>query len=119
MYHRDLNVWKESIELVKLVYQMIEDFPQNEQYALSDQIRRAAVSIPSNIAEGCGRETNKELYHFCNVASGSLAELETQMVIAQELGYVSDLTLFNEKVVVLQKLLVGFRKHIKVEINNN
>ena len=52
MYHRDLNVWKESIELVKLVYQMIEDFPQNEQYALSDQIRRAAVSIPSNIAEG-------------------------------------------------------------------
>ena len=113
MYHRDLKVWQESINLVKVVYDALLDFPTNEQYALSAQPKRAVVSIPSNIAEGCGRESNKELYHFLNVASGSLAEVETQCYIAYTLGYISDLSEIDEKMETVQKLLAGFRKHIK------
>ena len=116
MYHRDLQVWQESIELVKLVYDVMLEFPQNEQYGLSAQLRRAAVSVPSNIAEGCGRESNKELYHFLNVASGSLAEVETQCYIAYTLGYINDLSEIDEKLETVQKLLAGFRKHIRKEL---
>ncbi len=119
MYHRDLKVWQESINLVKVVYDALLDFPTNEQYALSAQLKRAVVSIPSNIAEGCGRESNKELYHFLNVASGSLAEVETQCYIAYTLGYISDLSEIDEKMETVQKLLAGFRKHIKKEIEKN
>ena len=116
MYHKDLNVWKESIELVKLVYLTISEFPKTETYALADQMRRSVVSVSSNIAEGCGRETNKELYHFLNMAAGSLAEVETQVVIAHELGYVDDVTDVEDKITVVQKLLTGFRKHIREQI---
>ncbi len=119
MYHRDLKVWQESIELVKTVYDIILDFPKNEEYGLSSQLRRAVVSIPSNIAEGCGRNTNRELYHFLNVASGSLAEVETQVYIAYTLGYINDLSEVEKKIESVQKLLAGFRKHIKSEIEKN
>jgi four helix bundle protein len=118
MYHRDLKVWQQSIELVKVVYDMLLDFPANEQYGLASQLRRAVVSIPSNIAEGCGRETNRELYHFLNVASGSLAEVETQVYIAYTLGYIEDLGEIDEKMESVQKLLAGFRKHIKTQIES-
>ena len=97
----------------------MHQFPPNEQYGLSSQLRRAVVSIPSNIAEGCGRESNRELYHFLNVASGSLAEVETQLYIAYSLGYIDDLSLVDEKMESVQKLLAGFRKHIKKEIEKN
>lgn len=116
MYHRDLNVWKESVELVKMTYSFIDAFPKNEEYALSSQIRRSVVSIPSNIAEGCGRGTNKELLYFLNVASGSLCELETQMYLADELGYIEDKEMFDEQFEKVQKLLTGFKKHIKEQI---
>ena len=121
MYHRDLNVWKLSVELVRQTYELLECFPQKEEYALAAQIRRSSVSVPSNIAEGCGRGTNKELYHFLNVASGSLSELETQMYIAWQLGYITDDSMaeMDEKIDTVQKLLVGFRKHIKSEIEKN
>ena len=119
MYHRDLDLWKTSIELVKVVYGVLDDFPRNEEYALSSQIRRAAVSIPSNIAEGCGRGTNKELYRFLDIASGSLAELETQIYIAKELGYISDSSEVDDLIVTVQKILVGFKKRIKTEILKN
>ena len=119
MYHRDLDLWKKSIELVKSVYEILNDFPKNEEFALSSQIRRAAVSIPSNIAEGCGRGTDKELYRFLNIASGSLAELETHMYIAKELGYISDTSDIDDKITVVQKILVGFKKRIKTEIIKN
>ena len=118
MYHRDLKVWQQSIELVKVVYDMLLDFPANEQYGLASQLRRAVVSIPSNIAEGCGRETNRELYHFLNVASGSLAEVETQVYIAYTLGYIEDLGEIDENMESVQKLLAGFRKHIKTQIES-
>ena len=116
MYHRDLNVWKESIQLVKLVYQLIGTFPSFEKYALSDQMRRSAISIPSNIAEGCGRGSNKDLYRFLDIASGSVAELETQVILAKELGYTDDTSVVDSKKIDVQKLLVGFKKKIKDSI---
>ena len=119
MYHRDLKVWQESINLVRIIYDEILGFPKNEEYGLASQIRRAAVSIPSNIAEGCGRGTNKELYHFLNVASGSLAEVETQLFIAKSLGYIDDLNAIDKQMETVQKLLAGFKKHIKTEIEKN
>ena len=118
MYHRNLNVWKESIALVKTTYDVISSFPKNEEYALSSQIRRCVVSIPSNISEGCGRGTNKELLYFLNVASGSLCELETQMYIADELGYIDDKSKFDEQFEKVQKILTGFKRHIKEQIDN-
>ena len=119
MYHRDLDLWKTSIELVKVVYGVLDGFPRNEEYALSSQIRRAAVSIPSNIAEGCGRGTNKELYRFLDIASGSPAELATQISIAKEMGYISDSSEVDDLIVTVQKILVGFKKRIKTEILKN
>ncbi len=119
MYHKDLDLWKISIELVKAVYLVLDDFPKKEEFALSSQIRRAAVSIPSNVAEGCGRGTNKELYRFLDIASGSLAELETQIYIAKELGYISDSTEVDDLMIKVQKILVGFKKRIKTEIVKN
>jgi len=119
MYHKDLDLWKISIELVKAIYVVLDDFPQKEEFALSSQIRRAAVSIPSNVAEGCGRGSNKELYRFLDIASGSLAELETQIFIAKELGYISDSSNVDDLMMKVQKLLVGFKKRIKAEIVKN
>ena len=111
MYHRDLNVWKESVELVKITYTLIKTFPKNEEFALSSQIRRSVVSISSYIAEGCGRGTNKEQLYFLNVAAGSLCELETQMYIADKLGYTEDKEIFDEQFEKVQKLLTGFKKN--------
>ena len=118
MYHRDLNVWRESIELVKTTYQLLAQFPKNEEFSLSFQIRKSVVSIPSNIAEGCGRDSDKELFHFLGIAAGSLAELETHLYIAKELGYIEDTTEVENKMMAVQKLLTGFRKYIKSNLDN-
>jgi four helix bundle protein len=87
--YRDLEVWKLSIELVKEVYQQTHQFPTAEIYGLTNQMRRASISIPSNIAEGQGRNSPKEFRQFLAIALGSMAELETQLIIATEIGYVS------------------------------
>lgn len=75
--HKDLKVWQKGIELVKVIYDVTISFPNAEQFGLISQIRRCAVSIPSNIAEGSGRNSNKELIHFLNITLGSASELET------------------------------------------
>ena len=85
--HEQLDAWKFSMELAKAVYQMTASFPVEERYGLSQQMRRAAVSIPSNIAEDAGRNGAKEYLHFIGVARGSLAEMETQMQLAVILGF--------------------------------
>lgn len=85
--YKDLVVWKKAIRLVILTYEIVKVLPKDEMYALSSQIRRAAVSVPSNIAEGHNRNSDKEFCHFLRIARGSLAELETQLIIANELGY--------------------------------
>jgi len=85
---KDLVVWQKSIELVKNVYRITKDFPIEEQYCITAQMRRASISIPSNIAEGFRRKHNKEYMRFLNIALGSCAELETQIIIARELSYI-------------------------------
>jgi four helix bundle protein len=89
--YRNLIVWQKAMALIELVYDEIKKFPQEERFALSDQLRRSVVSIPSNIAEGNGRSTNKDYAHFLSIARGSLYETLTQLEIAQKLGYVSNI----------------------------
>jgi len=86
---RDLHIWHKGIELVKDIYKETQNFPKQEIYGLTNQIRRAAISIPSNIAEGHIRQHRTEFRQFLSVALGSLAELETQVVISRELNYIS------------------------------
>lgn len=88
--YRDLIVWQKSIGLVKSVYTITNCFPREELYGLTSQVRRSAVSVPSNIAEGCGRGTTKDYMYFLRISFGSLFELQTQLIIAKELGYVSE-----------------------------
>jgi four helix bundle protein len=87
--HKDLEVWKKSMDLVVTVYGLTKQFPKEEVYSLTNQIRRAAVSIPSNIAEGRGKRSTRDFIRFINIAYGSAAELETQLLISERLGYVT------------------------------
>ena len=89
---KDLVVWQRAMELVKQVYFLTKTFPADERYALTDQVRRAVVSIPSNIAEGSGRSSNADYGHFLAIARGSLYETMTQLQVAVDLGYVSGIT---------------------------
>ncbi len=96
---QDLRVWQLGIKIVKEIYRITENFPKNEIYGLTSQIRRSVISIPSNIAEGFRRYHNKEYRQFLFVALGSCAELETQIIIAKELSYIND----DDKIKVLEK----------------
>ena len=87
--YKNLEAYKEAKALVKQVYVLLKKFPKEEQYALCDQLRRAVISVPSNIAEGSGRTSAKDQAHFFEMAFGSLMEVDCQMDIAHELGYVS------------------------------
>ena len=88
--HKDLDVWKESMTLAKEVYRLTTNFPKEETFGLASQMRRAAVSIPSNIAEGAARNSTKEFIQSLYIALGSLAELETQLLLARELEFVPE-----------------------------
>ena len=87
--YRDLDIWKKGMEIVRKIYEITERFPEKEKYGLSSQMRRAAVSIPANIAEGFRRYHNKEYRQFLYIALGSSAELETYMTISRELGFIT------------------------------
>lgn len=87
--YKELKVWQKAMELAENIYALVHILPQNETYALSDQMRRLAVSIPSNIAEGRGRNSEKEFLQFLSVARGSLYELSTQLEICQRVGYLN------------------------------
>lgn len=88
--YKDLIVWQKSMDLVEMIYQVTKAFPKEELYGLTNQLRRAAISIPSNIAEGHARSSTAEFIRFLSIARGSLAEVETRLLIAQRLGYLSD-----------------------------
>ena len=88
--YRDLEVWKRGVDLVELVYKLTQSFPPEERFGLTSQLRRAAVSISSNIAEGWGRGSTKDYMHFVRIARSSLLEIETQLIIAHRLGYLSE-----------------------------
>lgn len=87
--YRDLRTWQASMAMVKAVYVATRDWPREELYGLTSQVRRAAVSVPSNVAEGQGRGTTREFLHHLSIAYGSLCEVETQILIAKDLGYVA------------------------------
>ena len=98
MYHRNLEAWKKAIELVIDIYAKTKLYPDEERFGLTSQIRRAAVSIPSNIAEGAARTSDKDMLRFIDIALGSLAELDTQLVIADRLNYLQNTNLFDHLV---------------------
>ncbi|UXP33420.1 four helix bundle protein [Reichenbachiella agarivorans] len=85
-----LNIWKRSIELVTEIYQLTGHFPESEKFGLTNQIRRCSVSVPSNIAEGTGRKSDKEFVQFLSIAMGSLCELETQLIIGENLNFINE-----------------------------
>ena len=103
--HKDLDVWKKSMTLVLDVYRTTQSFPGHELYGLTSQIRRSAVSIPSNIAEGAGRNSHKDFIRFCYVSLGSLAELDTQLIIAHELGYCKNA--YADQITAIKQMLNG------------
>ena len=109
---RELIAWQKSMELTKKVYLLTKDFPQSEQYTLTSQIQRAVVSIPSNIAEGAGRPTQKELVHFLSFSLGSAYELETELWLAWNLGYINEAQSkqINAEVIEVQKLVYSLMK---------
>ena len=109
-----LNVWIEARALVVMVYGIIKKFPLEERFALCDQLRRAVISIPSNIAEGCGRVSVKEQIHFMEIAYGSLMETYTQLQIGVDLNYITEdeLQPAKNKIGAVAKLLSGFRNSL-------
>lgn len=113
--YRDLKVWKAAVSLVTEVYRQSANFPKHEVFGLSSQIQRSAVSIPSNIAEGHARSSDKELHRFLSISLGSLAELETQLIIAEQLGYINAecLTTLLAKADEIGKMLKAFQKRVK------
>ncbi|MEP6260324.1 MAG: four helix bundle protein [Gillisia sp.] len=116
MDHKELDVWKKAMDLVEEIYRISKEFPDHEKYGLTNQIRRAAVSIPSNIAEGSGRKSDKELLQFLSVALGSLAEAETQLLIAVRLGYKFDINLSQDLITDVRKLILGYRNFVLKKI---
>ena len=107
--YRDLHVWKKSIELAKELYAQTAQFPESERFSITSQIRKAAVSVSSNIAEGQARRTNKDFVQFLYIAKGSVAELDTQLILAKELGYVDEAVYQKllEQIVRVQKMLTA------------
>ncbi|MBO4430291.1 MAG: four helix bundle protein [Bacteroidaceae bacterium] len=120
-FYRKLLVYQQALLQVKEVYTLTKKFPAHEQYGLSDQIRRAVISIPSNIAEGMGRTSIKEKIHFLEIANGSLTETMCQLEIAQLLEYISndELNSNEERLTEISRLLNGLKKSLEDKMNNN
>ncbi len=113
--YKDLIIWQKSIDLVVEIYQALKNFPREELYALSDQIKRSAVSVPSNIAEGQSRQHTAEFRQFLYITMGSLAELDTQLIIAHRLGYIDSKNneFFTAKVIELKKMVSALISKLK------
>ncbi len=111
---KKLDVWNDAIKIGKRVYDTTKEFPGDEKYGLVSQLRRAAVSISSNIAEGCGRKTDRDFVNFLHIAMGSLREVESQLFISKELGYLSEDKLLGmeRELDKLGKMLMGFINYI-------
>lgn len=114
---RDLIAWQVSFELARLVYGATENYPPSEQFGLKAQMRRASVSIPSNLAEGAGRSTPKDFFHYVTMARGSLNELQTQILLSIELGYLPSTNAEQLQSVIdrLYGLLNGLRNSLNAE----
>lgn len=110
---KDLEVWRKAIDAVTEVYRISETFPESEKFGLTNQVRRAAVSIPSNIAEGSARHHPKDFIHFLRIADGSAAEVETQLIISVKLGFVSDTEQLLSEIIVVRRMLAGLIKSLR------
>ena len=117
--YTELEVWSESRKLTNLVYELTKKYPKEELFGLASQIRRCAVSIPSNIAEGCGRRTSNDTIQFLHIARGSLYELETQIYLSLDQNYIDseDCNTILNKILICKKLLNGFINYYK-SLNN-
>ena len=120
--HKDLEVWKKSIDLVQAIYKLTESFPKSEQFSLSVQMQRSAISVPSNIAEGSGRMSRGDYIRFLYIARGSLLELDTQIEIANRLGYISNerserICSLSERVLkMLDGLIFSLKRNFKAPL---
>jgi len=111
--HKDLRVWQSAMLLVEDIYRLTSTFPKEEQFGLTSQMRRAAVSVPSNIAEGSARSGTKELLYFLGVATGSLAELDTQLDLAIRLKYCEEITSIRSRMDEVSALTLALMKSLK------
>lgn len=116
---KELRIWQDSIDLVEDIYRKTKELPKNKEFGLISQMRRCAVSVPSNIAEGSGRESDKDFRRFLGISLSSSFELETQLIIANRIGYFENEVLDHilEKLSKLQKMIFVFRKKINVTQN--
>lgn len=105
--YKELIVWQKAMQLVRMVYDETDHFPKVERYALADQLIRAVVSVPSNIAEGFGRQTDRDFAHFLSQARGSLFEVETQLLIAKDRGYINSMDALSPLIEEIGKMLNG------------
>lgn len=112
--YRELKVWQKSMDLVEKVYTLVSTFPKEEKYGLTSQIQRSSVSIPSNIAEGAGRNSNKEFVHFLGIVNGSTNELNTQLILSNRIGYMTDKDLedTNKIITEIEKMNFGLIKKL-------
>ena len=118
MTHKDLDVWKRSIELVTKIYKISESFPEEEKFGIINQMRRSAVSVPSNIAEGASRGGTNEYIRFLNIASASLSELDTQLVISIKLGFCLEDNVPLDDLEIISKMLYKLKKSLDKRRNS-
>lgn len=113
--HKRLQLWKEAIELVACIYEMTDTFPREEEFGLKSQLRRASVSVPSNIAEGLTRKSTKDKLHFLNIGQASLSEIDAQIEIAHRLQFLSDKAVdsLQNQLVQVEKLLSGLIRSLR------
>lgn len=113
--YKNLHIWQEGIKLARIIYEITSLFPANEKYGITSQMTRAAVSIPSNIAEGAGRNSNKDFANFLSIAIGSTFELHTQLTICEQIGYIDSETLkrIEQQTFTLQQQLAAYKQRIE------
>ena len=115
---KELNIWKNAIDISVKVYQLIQQFPDMEKYNLSIQMRKSAVSVPSNITKGAGRNTDKDFLRFLSIAQGSTYELQTQLIISNKLKLITDKDFdsINSSIEELEKMNWGFQKRLQSNV---
>jgi four helix bundle protein len=118
--HKDLDIWKEGIDLIEKIYKITNKLPENEKYGLISQMQRSSVSVPTNIAEGAARQSKKEFIQFLYISLGSLSELETLLIIALKLNYLSEAIFdeISETIEKLRRMILNFIKYQKKKSSN-
>lgn len=113
--YKKLHIWQEGIHLARKIYEVTSNFPTNEKFGIVSQMTRAAVSIPSNIAEGAGRNSNKDFANFLSIAIGSIFELHTQIVLCEQIGYINEETAkqLEQQIYTLQQQITTYKQRIE------